>query len=500
MSRTNELELQLQNLIYSVNSNTALPYPANYIQVSDGQGTRVWQDIFGTISSQSGAGGVGYLPSTITRIVGAASSISTIVATSYSTLSTLIGSGGIPGSITTFQLQSTVSWMQSTSKYISTGDLTSTMTPFFNGSLSYMSNIQSTVIGLGSSRYISSPTLYSTANGINRQAYSTIEGLGSYGYISSTALQSTVQNLGIAGYVSSSALTSTVTGMLYPPTSLGGSLGVVVTGSSDPPYVNFNSIISQYLLSTNYFNQSNAGYFGVVFGGSLPSTTISLISSLGTFGYVSTPTLLSTSAGIQAAKQNIYIDRTGATNITNSQVNISSVNAIIFLSSFVDSTITYQGQNGPVVGNVFNNSNLSFSSATLQFDLFSSLITSSSRITVELYPTYQFDTLTTGSLTSKAIPMSTFIQYGNTYLSTFHQTQIAANASQNGYSNFYQQPIKFSIPGTQVLGAYQTPYVMTHVLPGAISYVTNNGFRSGNVNIFYGSTNSYFLTVQNLSF
>jgi hypothetical protein len=362
-----------------------------------------------------------------------------------------------------------------------------------------MSNIQSTVIGLGSSRYISSPTFISSINGANLQNRSTVVGLGSYGYISSLSLQSTVNNLGQTGYISSSALTSTVTGMLYPAAS-GGSLGIIVTGTTDPPFVNFNGAVSQYLLSTNYVNTSNAFLFGFVYGNSLPSTTIGIMSSLGSLGYVSTQTLQSTSQGIQAAKQNIFIDRSGATNIYGSQVYISSVAAISFLSSFVNSTVTYQGQNGLVTGSLTNNSNLYFSSASLQFDRFSSLITADSRITVELFPTYQFDTLTTGSLTSKAIPMSTFIQYGPTYLSTFHQTQVAATSAQSGYSNFFQQPIKISIPGSQVIGSYSNPYVLTHSLPGAVSYQTNVGFRSGGVNIFFGSTNSYFLTVQNLSF
>jgi hypothetical protein len=264
--------------------------------------------------------------------------------------------------------------------------------------------------------------------------------------------------------------------------------------------VNFNGAVSQYLLSTNYVNTSNASMFGFVYGASLPSTTIGIMSSLGSLGYVSTQTLQSTSHGIQAAKQNIFIDRSGATNIYGSQVFISSVAAITFLSSFVNSTVTYQGQNGLVTGAVTNNSNLYFSSASLQFDRFSSLITAESRITVELFPTYQFDTLTTGSLTSKAVTMNSYIQYGPTYLSTFHQTQVAAITAQNGYSNFFQQPIKISIPGAQVIGSYSNPYVLSHTLPAAISYQTNVGFRSEGINIFFGSTNSYFLTVQNLSF
>jgi hypothetical protein len=492
----------LQEAIYSINPYTAQPYAQNSLQVADGQGLRRWQDVFQTISSQSGTigAGIGYLPSTILRILGAASSISTIVATSYSTLSTQIGMGGIPGSITGLQLQSTVSWIQRDSKYISTADLTSSMTPFLNGNLSFMSNIQSTVIGLGSSRYVSTPTLQSSIVGLNRQSQSTVVGLGSYGYISSLSLQSTFQNLGLANYISSSSLTSTVTGLLYPATTAGGSLGVVVTGSSDPPYINFNTLVNQYLTSTNYFNQSNASLYGVVFGNSLPSTTVGLLSSLGTYGYVSTATLLSTSQGIQAAKQNIFIDNAGATNIFGSQVFISSANAIAFSSTFLQSSIVYKGGNGQITGVITGNSNLIFSTVNLQLDIFSSMITSQSRITAEIYPSFQFDSLTTGSVTSKSFLMTTYLQTGQTWLSTTHQAQVAGTTSQNGYSNFFQQPIKFSIPGSAVVNSFQNPYVLYHTLSGAISYQLNVGFRSQGVNAFFASTNSYFLTIQNLSF
>lgn len=492
----------IQQAIFSINPITGVPYPADILQVADGQGARRWQDVFQTISSQSATigAGIGYLPSTFNRIYGIASSISTIIATSYSTLSTQIGEGGIPGSITTYQLQSTVTWIQTQSKYVSTADLVSSMTPFLNGSLSFMSNIQSTVVGLGTARYVSTLTLQSTAVGINSHRVSTVTGLGSIGYISSLSLQSTVQNLGLASYISSSALVSTVTGLLYPATTAGGSLGIVVTGSSDPPYINLNTAVNTYLGTNNYFNQSNANSYGVVYGVSLPSTTLGLISSLGTIGYVSTATLQSTSHGIQAAKQNIFIDRSGAMNIFNSVVYISSVAAITFLSSFVESSIIYKGQNGLMQGTVTNNSNLSFSTANLQLDVFSSLITSNSRIIFELHPTIQFDSLTTGTITSASYPMTTYLQYGNTWLSTTHQTQVAGSFAQNGYSNFFQRSIKMSVPGSSILGNYQHPYVLYHSLPGAISYQTNIGFRSQGMNAFFASTNSYFLSVQNLSF
>jgi hypothetical protein len=187
-------------------------------------------------------------------------------------------------------------------------------------------------------------------------------------------------------------------------------------------------------------------------------------------------------------------------NIFNSIVTISSVAAITFLSSFVESSIIYKGQNGLMQGTVTNNSNLSFSTANLQLDVFSSLITPSSRIIFELHPTIQFDSLTTGAITSAAYPMTTYLQYGNTWLSTTHQTQVAGLFAQNGYSNFFQRSIKMSVPGSSILGNYQHPYVLYHSLPGAISYQTNIGFRSQGMNAFFASTNSYFLTVQNLSF
>lgn len=501
MSRNDALELQIQQLILSVNPATALPYAQDLQQVADGTGTRRWQTVFDTISSQSSRDGasVGYLPSTIFRLSNDTSSFSTIVATSYSTLSTLIGAGGIPGSITTFQLQSTVTWVQSTARYISTADLVSSMTPFFTGNLSFMSNIQSTVIGLGSANYISSPQLISTTNGLQGQTRSTVIGLGSANYISSPQLTSTVRGLGQAGYLSTNALFSTVTGMLYPASNVGGSLGVVITGSADPPFQNFNALNAAYLAANDYFNSTNANSYGVVFGGALPSTTVGLISSLGSRGYVSTATLLSTSAGIQAAKQNIFIDRMGNTAIFNSDVYISSVAAITFLSSFVNSSITYQGTNGNMAAQVAANSNLTFSTANLQFDRFSSFITSNSRITVELYPTYQFDSLTAGSLTSKAFAMSTTIQNGTSNLGFTYTTLVPATASANGYSNFFQQPIKLTFPAT-ALGSYAAPHVITHTVVGGLSYLTQVGFRDSNLNVFFPSTNSYFLSVQNLTF
>jgi hypothetical protein len=501
MSRNVLSEAEYKESILSINPLTNLPYPASWVQAANGQGTRTWQSVFATISSQSAIDGaaLGYLPSTVFSISNDTSTFSSIVATSYSTLSTQIGAGGIPGSITTYQLQSTVTWMQVTSKYISTGDLVSSMTPFLNGNLSFMSNIQSTVIGLGSTRYISSPQLLSTTTGLNTQSRSTVIGLGATGYISSLSLQSTVNNLAQANYVSTSMLLSTMTGLLYPATSPGGNLGVVVTGTADSPFKNFELLSQGYLGSNNYVNTSNAGGYGFVFSNQLPSTTTGLINNLGTLGgYVSTLTLQSTSAGIQAAKQNIFIDRMGVTSIYNSQVSVSSIDSVVYFSTFVNSTLTYAGNSGVIAAQVQANSNLYFSTANLQLSHFSNYITSNSRVTVELYPTFTFDTLTTGALTSKAFTMTTNIQYGATVLATSNQTLVIGTSATNGYSNYFQQPLKLTFPGSLVAGAYASNYMLTHTVTGGLSYITNVGFRNSNLEVFYGPKNSYFVSVQNL--
>lgn len=500
MSRNLLSEAEYKESILSINPTTNLPYPATWVQAADGQGTRSWQSIFATISSQSAidGAGLGYLPSTIFSVSNDTSTFSSIVATSFSTLSTQIGEGGIPGSITTFQLQSTVKWVQIDAKYVSTGDLVSSMTPFLTGNLSFMSNIQSTVIGLGSSRYISSPQLFSTTTGLNNQSRSTVIGLGATGYISSLSLQSTVNNLAQANYVSTSMLLSTMTGLLYPASVTGGNLGVVVTGTSDFPFKNFDLLSQAYLTSNNYVNLSNAPSYGFVYGSDLPSTTTGITRSLGTLGYVSTLTLQSTSAGIQAAKQNIFIDRTGATNIFNSQISVSSIGSVVYFSTFVNSTLTYVGNNGPIAAEVQANSNLYFSTANLQLGLFSNFITSNSRVTVELYPTFVFDTLTNGSLTSKSYTMTTGIQYGGTTLATSNQSLVVATSATSGYSNYFQQPLKLTFPGSLVASAYTSNYILTHTITGGLSYITNVGFRDSNLNVFFGSTNSYFVSVQNL--
>jgi hypothetical protein len=81
-----------------------------------------------------------------------------------------------------------------------------------------------------------------------------------------------------------------------------------------------------------------------------------------------------------------------------------------------------------------------------------------------------------------------------------HETQVAGVSATPGFSNVFQQPIKMSLQGSAISGNYTHPYVLSHFLPSSLSYNLNVGFRDSNVSAFFASTNSYFLTVQNLTF
>ena len=111
-------------------------------------------------------------------------------------------------------------------------------------------SLQSTVRGLGSLGYVSTPIPFNTV------LISTIDGLGTSRYVSTASLQSTVVGLGSSRYVSTASLQSTVVGL----------------GSS------------RYLSSYDAFG--SVGYVSTV-------SLISTVVGLGTYGYLSTFTIQS---------------------------------------------------------------------------------------------------------------------------------------------------------------------------------------------------------------
>jgi hypothetical protein len=178
-----------------------------------------------------------------------------------------------------FFLPSTVTGLGS-SGYVSTSYVTSTIEGL--GTLGYLSSaaliglVNSSIIGLASSDYISSTQLFSTITGLgssgfisSSQLVSTIEGLGSASYISSSQLISTVEGIGSLGFVSSLSLTSTFDSVL-PSTVIGlGSVGYVSTLSLISTVDGLGSLGYISSIFTNYRstftnekvgNWSNAGF------------------------------------------------------------------------------------------------------------------------------------------------------------------------------------------------------------------------------------------------
>ena len=190
--------------------------------------------------------------------------------------------------------------------------------------LTFGGPINSTVIGLGSSGYISSSQLLSTVAGsaLATQATlnSTVQGLGTASYVSTaqllsttsgiytyvtsfvdpTELTSTVVGLGTTGYVSSMGLLSTASGLAsYITTFIDPvELASTVTGLGSA------SFVSTLQLTLNITSTvAGLGSIGYVSTTQLTSTVASVVYGYQTAGFVSTATIQSTTAGIQYAYQ-----------------------------------------------------------------------------------------------------------------------------------------------------------------------------------------------------
>jgi hypothetical protein len=398
--------------------------------------------------------------------------------TSSQLQSSIIGIGGT-GIISTGQLVSSIEGL-GTVGYISSSQLGSTTAglianlfpPFFT----------STVAGLGTAGYVSSSQLTSTVQGLGNYGYistaalvSTVSGLNNSGYINTSHLTSTVGGLGMAGYISSSQLQSTVLGLGGTGTISTGQLVSTIEGLGTYGYVSTSSLLS----STQYF--------------------------FSTGNYISSGNLVSTTRGLLGS---FTIVNSGDIYINNGTVNVTNANNIIYLSSFMYSTITYKGNNGQF-GMSNTGSVLYFSTANLQLDRFSSYITTRSMISIEVLPTFLFDklayTLSDWTTTALKVPqqiyMSSFIQFGGTnyFSSQMSQTMMYPLQYDSNTSNTFNQPIKINITGDALAPTYnQQPYSLCHYLPNGRSLGDINGFSNSNVTCFFGSTNSLFLSIQNL--
>ena len=377
--------------------------------------------------------------------------------------------------------------------------------------------INSTVKGLGTVNYVSISYLvkyvtdalanvgttgnYISAATLNTALVSTNNGLGTFGYISTsglnTALASTTSNIfDPVRYISVGNLLSTTEGVLAAQTSAVNNAALIstVTGLGTAAYISTASLRSTII---------GLGTVGYISAASLRSTII----GLGTASYISTQSLTSTVASLlNVASSNTFIniDRGGNLVITGGQISVSSLAGdIVYLSTFVFSSVTYRGTNGNlqavVLPNPTTGRDLIFSTCVIPFDTVSSYMNSNSRIYVDVYPTFAFNELNTGATGSIVIPLSTTIYRGTTLLgSAVNTSYVVANSKTAGYSNYFQAPIKLQVPGNSVAGFFDQQFILYHYMPNALTLGVTPGLKSNAVTVQYSSTNSIFLSLQNL--
>lgn len=442
------------------------------------------------LSSIAGLSNAGFV--TVAGLASSVGGLGTIGYISTTQLASSIQGLGTAGYISSSQLQSTIIGLGGTG-LISSGQLTSSV-----AGLVLPQNLVSTVAGLATAGYVSTSQLTSTVAALARVGYvstsqlaSTVDGLGSAGYISTSQLVSTVIGLGGTGLISTGQLTSTTAGILN--VSLGFPLASTVAGLATAGYISTSQLVS-----------TTAGVLAAIqpASGASVANLISTVQGLGTASYVSTATLntaiVSTTVGLQAG---FFVVNANNVFVTNSRLTVSSATSIVVISTFFNSSITYQGNMGQITGSNPGGATqpLYFSSATLALDRWSSFITSNSILTLDVYPTFLFANLGIPSAGPTLIYLSSFIQGGSTYLSSqmarsaFYPTYYNANGS-----NVFEQPFKISVLGSAITPFYTTGTRLAHYLPNAITAGATQGFSNNNVSIYFGSTNSIFLSIQNL--
>ncbi len=469
LRRSYDTEMLILRTLFALDPDTNMPISTNYVVTTDGIGGLVWMNPFQNLST-AGAG-IGYLPSTINDLRSNVSSMSTVVSslvTGLSSLSTAIGNILITTGVYAPELASTTVGL-GTVGYLSTLQLVSTVQGL--GTVNYVSTSQlvsTTAWFLDPSRYVSTGALISTTANI----------------LPLSQLVSTVTGLGSAGYVSTQSLTS----------SLRGTSTLIFSTF-------YSTLVPQFVSPIQLMSTvSSLGSYGYISTSQLTSTVSWLLDAS---RYVSTGALVSTTQGLSTNLQtSFYIDNGGNFNIYGGTVIVSSVASIVFLSTFMVSSLTYEGSNGTVVPvrypDVTLGTNLFFSTAKVSLDKFSSYILNTSRVNLEFYPTFVFPRLNTGATGYSMFPMSSMLAYGSNYLAPVANNWVYAGTQTTGFGNMYQQPIQLQIPGSLIANNYQYNYNLVHNLPDSVTSNLTPGFVNGDVDVRFGSTNSVFLSIQNL--
>ena len=438
--------------------------------------------------------------------------------------------------------------------YISTAALRSSLTSTVQGlgsagyvSTSFMANyVTSAVANAGTSgNYVSVPTLTLTLN-------TKVAGLGTQGYVSTSYLvdyvTNALNNVGTSGsyvstptldlaltsttsyifdserYLSTGALTSTTVGILATATSgiavgtLNTALVSTVEGLGSGGN---NGYISSLTLKTALTSTvaglgsgGNNGYISSLTLNRALTSTVAGLGSGGINGYISTLSLQSTTQQLTdmiMGGTTVTVDRAGNLIIQGGTINVGSMTgSIIYVSTFIQSSVTYSGTNGTMSGTVLPNPNtgtdMMFSTCIIPFNTMSSFMNANSRINLDVFPTFAFNELNSGSTRSLVTPISTFIQYGslapsanNSNLLKYVNTSfLIANSKTSGFSNYFQQQLRIQIPGSAIYGAFSNDYILYHYMPGGLTINLDPGLKASSITVNYSSTNSVFISVQNL--
>ena len=447
---------------------------------------------------------------------------------STANLNGLVNSADLTGLISTANLTDLISTANLTG-FISTANLTGLIsTSFFD------TQITSSLIGLGNLGFLSSYNTRNVSTGTVQASSITFidinvppsvgAGLPSLLYASSGKLMfngAFATGEGAAAGVSQLIAGNGIslnpqigTGTVTLTATIANMVGLISTPNvaNIVSTANLNGLVSTSFFDSQITSSINGlGTAGYISSSFFDSQITSSLNGLGTAGYISSTQLQST---VVALKQSFFVVNTDSLYLIGSgnTLVVSSLRELVYLSSFIQSTVTYKGSNGNIAPQwTAGTQPISFTTANLQLDSFSTLITSRATVTIEVLGNFAFSPL---GLAQSPVPiyMSSFVKSGlsgnNNYLSSqMFQTMFfpsnynsgIAGGLYGGISNYFSPSIKMSIPGSVIQSFYRNaPLVLGHYLPNAVTLATTQGFLNSNASVFFGSTNSVFISVQNV--
>ena len=320
--------------------------------------------------------------------------------------------------------------------------------------------------------------------------------MGTLGYISTSftnnILQSTVtginNNLGSLGYVSSSTLAVSIQSTTQGLTNSLGTLGYVSTLSLQSTTQGLYDGFGNYYISTAGLNtiiQSSIeglGTVGYLSTSQLNDALTSSFNALFTYNLISSPNLKST------------IDNLGSMGYISTATLVSSFNALKKSLINIRSSIAYTGNTGEVImQNYGDDSNLYFSTATVNFDRFSSFINSTSMLSFDA----NINVFFSGPLDSNYTGIYQITSY---LLCKTNPANIMTSATYSdslyaiyGVSNSYSRMITFDINRSFIQSNYRYNYDLVHYLSN--SGVNTNTTFSTSASIYMSPINSLFFTV-----